>query len=170
MLTGILAHACRWTATARQSATHLSSIMTYADRHPDSCLQVDSHWHVKVGDFNLSKILTNANVLSSAQATNPRWLAPEIIEGAPATPESVSGPAGKACPSVPPGGPFLPAIGALVLAPAVIPSNLKQRVCGNWRECAGPGDHTMHPAGMHAGRSTPITACRMALCQVPCVP
>ena len=51
---------------------------------------VDSHWHVKVSDFNLSKILEDTLLLSSAQATNPRWLAPEVLAGASATMCSVS--------------------------------------------------------------------------------
>ena len=51
---------------------------------------VDVHWRVKVSDFNLSKILEDTLLLSSAQATNPRWLAPEVLAGASATMCSVS--------------------------------------------------------------------------------
>lgn len=45
-------------------------------------LLVDKHWHVKVTDFNLSKLtdLEIQNVQSSVVANNPRWHAPEIIK------------------------------------------------------------------------------------------
>ena len=49
-------------------------------------------WLVQVSDFNLSKLVSlegNPAVLSSAQATNPRGLAPEVLEGDPATLHSV---------------------------------------------------------------------------------
>lgn len=42
-------------------------------------LVVDRHWHVKVTDFNLSRIMYNTAVTSSVSANNPRWLAPEAI-------------------------------------------------------------------------------------------
>ncbi|GAB4821932.1 hypothetical protein N2152v2_008978 [Parachlorella kessleri] len=51
-------------------------------------LLVTSDWHVRVSDFNLSKILESTAVLSSAQATNPRWLAPEVLKAQPATQHS----------------------------------------------------------------------------------
>ncbi|GAB4822572.1 hypothetical protein N2152v2_009618 [Parachlorella kessleri] len=51
-------------------------------------LLVDTHWRCKVSDFNLSRILEDRVVLSSAMATNPRWLAPEVLEGQPATLQS----------------------------------------------------------------------------------
>lgn len=44
-------------------------------------LLVDKHWRVKVSDFNLSRVMHDAAVLSSLAATNPRWLAPEILAG-----------------------------------------------------------------------------------------
>lgn len=44
-------------------------------------LLVDKHWRVKVCDFNLSRVLEDSAVLSSVAATNPRWLAPEILAG-----------------------------------------------------------------------------------------
>lgn len=42
---------------------------------------VDKHWRVKVCDFNLSRFMEEQCVLSSLAATNPRWLAPEILSG-----------------------------------------------------------------------------------------
>ncbi|KDD73320.1 protein tyrosine kinase [Helicosporidium sp. ATCC 50920] len=47
-------------------------------------LLVDKHWRVKISDFNLSKLLDDSPVMSSLAATNPRWLAPEILTGHPA--------------------------------------------------------------------------------------
>lgn len=41
-------------------------------------LLVDKHWRVKVGDFNLSRVMEGSAVLSSITANNPRWLAPEV--------------------------------------------------------------------------------------------
>ncbi|GAB4813555.1 hypothetical protein N2152v2_000601 [Parachlorella kessleri] len=49
-------------------------------------LLVDSHWRCKVSDFNLSRILedrvglSGGGKLSQQGATNPRWLAPEVLE------------------------------------------------------------------------------------------
>jgi len=48
-------------------------------------LLVDKHWRLKVSDFNLSKLLEEGAVMSSMAATNPRWLAPEILGGNNAT-------------------------------------------------------------------------------------
>ena len=44
-------------------------------------LLVDKHWRLKVSDFNLSKLVGDETVMSSMAATNPRWLAPEILGG-----------------------------------------------------------------------------------------
>jgi serine/threonine protein kinase len=44
-------------------------------------LLVDKHWRVRVCDFNLSRAMEDNAVLSSMAATNPRWLAPEILSG-----------------------------------------------------------------------------------------
>ncbi|KAL4457287.1 hypothetical protein ABPG75_012152 [Micractinium tetrahymenae] len=54
-------------------------------------LLVDATWHVKVADFNLSKILEDigdATKSASMQNMNPRLLAPEIVTGGSATPAS----------------------------------------------------------------------------------
>ncbi|KAK2078096.1 hypothetical protein QBZ16_003964 [Prototheca wickerhamii] len=48
-------------------------------------LLVDKHWRVKISDFNLSKLLDGESVQSSLAATNPRWLAPEILGRGSAT-------------------------------------------------------------------------------------
>ncbi|EFN59808.1 hypothetical protein CHLNCDRAFT_17554, partial [Chlorella variabilis] len=52
-------------------------------------LLVDEHWHVKVCDVNLSEILKSqaAEGATAAHeaATNPIWLAPEVLTGQPAT-------------------------------------------------------------------------------------
>jgi serine/threonine protein kinase len=46
-------------------------------------LLVDKHWTIKICDFNLSRAIeeSGGNVMSSLAATNPRWLAPEILSG-----------------------------------------------------------------------------------------
>ncbi|GAB4813554.1 hypothetical protein N2152v2_000600 [Parachlorella kessleri] len=55
-------------------------------------LLVDSHWRCKITDFNLSKILEDqvggGGKSSHQGATNPRWLAPEVLEGQPASAKS----------------------------------------------------------------------------------
>ncbi|KAL4448445.1 hypothetical protein ABPG75_005664 [Micractinium tetrahymenae] len=51
-------------------------------------LLVDEEWHVKVSDFNLSRIMADqaAGSQSSTEGvTNPTWLAPEILRGERAT-------------------------------------------------------------------------------------
>ncbi|EFN51109.1 hypothetical protein CHLNCDRAFT_13183, partial [Chlorella variabilis] len=52
-------------------------------------LLVDKDWNVKVcvADFNLSKILGEDHS-TSQEVTNPRWLAPEVLQGELATPPS----------------------------------------------------------------------------------
>lgn len=49
---------------------------------------VTGSWTVKVCDFNLSKIMEDSMRSTSMQAMNPRWLAPEVLEGRPTTCES----------------------------------------------------------------------------------
>lgn len=36
---------------------------------------------LQVGDFNLSRVMEESAILSSMAASNPRWLAPEILSG-----------------------------------------------------------------------------------------
>jgi hypothetical protein len=45
---------------------------------------------LQITDFNLSKMMEESAVVSSMAATNPRWLAPEILSGHTATFASVS--------------------------------------------------------------------------------
>jgi serine/threonine protein kinase len=49
---------------------------------------VKKDWTVKVCDFNLC-VIADLAILDSLQANNPRWLAPEVLEGARATLQSV---------------------------------------------------------------------------------
>ena len=44
----------------------------------------------QVSDFNLSKIMEDTASGSSMTANNPRWLAPEVLDGQRATFSSVS--------------------------------------------------------------------------------
>ncbi len=44
---------------------------------------------VQVSDFNLSRIVEDSLVASSMAASNPRWLAPEVLTGKGATFASV---------------------------------------------------------------------------------
>lgn len=46
---------------------------------------ISASWTAKVTDFNLSKILEEDARNSSAAAMNPRWLAPEVLDGQPAS-------------------------------------------------------------------------------------
>ena len=56
--------------------------------HPEVSNPVRARWIpdglgacVQVCDFNLSRVMEETAVLSSMAATNPRWLAPEILAG-----------------------------------------------------------------------------------------
>lgn len=44
---------------------------------------IDEHWHAKTSDFNLSEILRHKrpDEEDAVQATNPIWLAPELLAG-----------------------------------------------------------------------------------------
>ncbi|EFN53383.1 hypothetical protein CHLNCDRAFT_25821 [Chlorella variabilis] len=46
-------------------------------------LLVDSQWHVKVADFSLSRTLELGATSFTVVQTNPRWLAPEVLDGMP---------------------------------------------------------------------------------------
>lgn len=54
----------------------------------EAFLQFHIHAHVQVADFNLSRVMEASSVASSIAATNPRWVAPEVLAGAPHTPSS----------------------------------------------------------------------------------
>ena len=51
-------------------------------------LLVTFAWTCKVSDFNLSKIMEETTRSTSLQAMNPRWLAPEVLNGGVATLQS----------------------------------------------------------------------------------
>jgi hypothetical protein len=51
-------------------------------------LLVTSSWTCKVSDFNLSKIMEDSTRSTSLQAMNPRWLAPEVLNGGVASLQS----------------------------------------------------------------------------------
>lgn len=51
-------------------------------------LLLDASWHVKVSDFNLSRVLEESTIHSSVTVNNPRWLAPEVMDGNSATLQS----------------------------------------------------------------------------------
>ncbi|KAL6780840.1 hypothetical protein ACKKBG_A08650 [Auxenochlorella protothecoides x Auxenochlorella symbiontica] len=51
-------------------------------------LLVDSQWHVKIADFNLSRAMESEVMMSTICITNPRWLSPEILKGGQATLQS----------------------------------------------------------------------------------
>jgi serine/threonine protein kinase len=55
-------------------------------------LLVNADWQVKVADFNLSRSIDVNTTASTVVMTNPRWLAPEVVAGAPG-----QLPAGEAC-------------------------------------------------------------------------
>ena len=46
-------------------------------------LLVDQELHIKIADFNLSKIIEDVDVAltSAGAASNPRWLPPEVLSG-----------------------------------------------------------------------------------------
>lgn len=46
-------------------------------------LLVDGNWQVKVADFSFSRTLQENARASSVVMTNPRWLAPEVLNGQP---------------------------------------------------------------------------------------
>lgn len=56
-----------------------------SDKHTEvmACLfaALQLHAHVQVCDFNLSRVMEESAILSSMAASNPRWLAPEILSG-----------------------------------------------------------------------------------------
>eukprot|EP00898_Chlorokybus_atmophyticus_P001190 jgi/Chlat1/2071/Chrsp17S02771 len=42
---------------------------------------VDRHWHVKVCDFNLSRLMEASHIPASNNLHSPRWMAPEVLKG-----------------------------------------------------------------------------------------
>lgn len=69
-----------------------SSVEVQASSAPHSLLPATFHCRpttlsltLQVCDFNLSRVMEESVVLSSMVASNPRWLAPEILAGLPYT-------------------------------------------------------------------------------------
>eukprot|EP00887_Chlorella_sp_A99_P007218 scaffold2.g7218.t1 len=63
-----------------------SPAIAHRDLKPANLL-LDAQWHVKVSDFNLSRLqdpdeLGQDKLTSTLCITNPRWLAPEVLSGA----------------------------------------------------------------------------------------
>lgn len=50
--------------------------VSWMQLYPQAC-----HVAAQVCDFNLSRVMEESSILSSMAATNPRWLAPEILAG-----------------------------------------------------------------------------------------
>ncbi|KZV46394.1 hypothetical protein F511_23235 [Dorcoceras hygrometricum] len=56
----------------------------HRDLKTANCL-VNKHWTVKICDFGLSKIMTDAPMKDSSSAGTPEWMAPELIRNEPFT-------------------------------------------------------------------------------------
>ncbi|XP_073298665.1 probable serine/threonine-protein kinase SIS8 isoform X1 [Primulina huaijiensis] len=56
----------------------------HRDLKSANCL-VNKHWTVKICDFGLSKIMTDAPIKDSSSAGTPEWMAPELIRNEPFT-------------------------------------------------------------------------------------
>ncbi|XP_073279452.1 probable serine/threonine-protein kinase SIS8 isoform X1 [Primulina huaijiensis] len=56
----------------------------HRDLKSANCL-VNKHWTVKICDFGLSKIMTDAPMKDSSSAGTPEWMAPELIRNEPFT-------------------------------------------------------------------------------------
>ncbi|KAM5578337.1 serine/threonine-protein kinase EDR1-like [Rosa sericea] len=58
--------------------------IVHRDLKSANCL-VNKHWAVKICDFGLSRIMTEANMKDSSSAGTPEWMAPELIRNEPFT-------------------------------------------------------------------------------------
>lgn len=58
--------------------------IVHRDLKSANCL-VNKHWSVKICDFGLSKIMTDAPMRDTAAAGTPEWMAPELIRNEPYT-------------------------------------------------------------------------------------
>ncbi|KAK4398135.1 putative serine/threonine-protein kinase SIS8 [Sesamum angolense] len=56
----------------------------HRDLKSANCL-VNKHWTVKICDFGLSRIMTDAPIKDSSSAGTPEWMAPELIRNEPFT-------------------------------------------------------------------------------------
>ncbi|XP_004303186.1 PREDICTED: serine/threonine-protein kinase EDR1 isoform X1 [Fragaria vesca subsp. vesca] len=58
--------------------------IVHRDLKSANCL-VNKHWTVKICDFGLSRMMTEANMKDSSSAGTPEWMAPELIRNEPFT-------------------------------------------------------------------------------------
>ncbi|XP_062007777.1 serine/threonine-protein kinase EDR1-like isoform X7 [Rosa rugosa] len=58
--------------------------IVHRDLKSANCL-VNKHWAVKICDFGLSRMMTEANMKDSSSAGTPEWMAPELIRNEPFT-------------------------------------------------------------------------------------
>ncbi|XP_057860155.1 serine/threonine-protein kinase CTR1 isoform X2 [Cryptomeria japonica] len=58
--------------------------IVHRDLKSANCL-VDKHWRVKICDFGLSRIMTNAPIKDLNAAGTPEWMAPELLRNEPFT-------------------------------------------------------------------------------------
>ncbi|XP_022870730.1 serine/threonine-protein kinase EDR1-like isoform X1 [Olea europaea var. sylvestris] len=58
--------------------------IVHRDLKSANCL-VNKHWTVKICDFGLSRIMTDATMRDSSSAGTPEWMAPELIRNEPFT-------------------------------------------------------------------------------------
>lgn len=96
----VLARELTWTRRVNMAIDAATGMLHLHSRTPSivHCdlktpnLMVAKDWVVKVGDFNLSKLQNEAPLSSDPGSNgspgNPRWLAPEVLEGKKATPAS----------------------------------------------------------------------------------
>lgn len=58
--------------------------IVHRDLKSANCL-VNKRWTVKICDFGLSRIMTDASMRNSTSAGTPEWMAPELIRNEPFT-------------------------------------------------------------------------------------
>ncbi|XP_058100811.1 serine/threonine-protein kinase EDR1-like isoform X2 [Magnolia sinica] len=58
--------------------------IVHRDLKSANCL-VNKHWTVKIGDFGLSRVMTEVPMRDSSSAGTPEWMAPELIRKEPFT-------------------------------------------------------------------------------------
>jgi len=92
--TGAAAAEVTWTRRLNIAMDTVRGMLNLHIRSPNPILHKDlkspnilisASWTAKITDFNLSKILEGTGQASSHAAMNPRWLAPEILDGTPAS-------------------------------------------------------------------------------------
>ena len=58
--------------------------IVHRDLKSANCL-VNKYWTVKICDFGLSRVMTDAPVRDASSAGTPEWMAPELIRNDPIT-------------------------------------------------------------------------------------